>query len=219
MLKSIIFDMDGVLVDSMRFQADAWITVFKECGITINRRDIYILEGSNNRGIIEEIFKKVGKEPEPWQFEYLANKKSEVLDFESIVPFNGIQNCINELKKDFKLATVSGSGRYMVDKVINTFFPKCFEIIITGDDFKRGKPDPEPYIKALEKLYMNKNECIVVENSPMGISSAKRAGLYCVAVATTLDSEELEHADIIFKDHVALINYLESFSINIQTGE
>ncbi|AKB31956.1 Beta-phosphoglucomutase [Methanosarcina siciliae HI350] len=206
--------MDGVLVDSMRFQADAWITVFRECGIAINRRDIYILEGSNNRGIIETIFKNARKTPDPWHFEYLANKKREILDFENIVPFDGIQNCIGELKKDFKLATVSGSGRYMVEKVVNTFFSKCFKIIITGDDFKHGKPDPEPYIKALEKLCMNKDECIVVENSPMGISAAKKAGLYCVAVATTLDSEELEDADIIFKDHVALINYLSNLSVN-----
>jgi beta-phosphoglucomutase len=212
MLKAIIFDMDGVLVDSMRFQADAWAKVFMEFGININRRDIYILEGSNNIGIVKAIFEKVGKKAEPWLFEYLENKKREILDFEQIVPFKGIQNCLKELKKNFKLATVSGSSRYMVEKVVNKFYPKCFEIIITGDDFERGKPNPEPYIKALEKLNMTTNECIVVENSPMGISAAKRAGLYCVAVATTLDSEELKHADLIFEDHTALIDYLKSLT-------
>lgn len=210
MLKAIIFDMDGVLVDSMPFIADAWAKVFMEIGITINRRDIYILEGSNNRAKIEAVFEKVGKKPEPWHFEYLTNKKREVLNFEDIMPFEGIWNCLKELKQNFKLATVYGSSRYLVEKVMNKFFPRCFEIIINGDDFEHGKPDPEPYIKAVEKLGMTINECIVVENSTLGISAAKRAGLYCVAVETTLYYDELLHANLIFKDHNAFINFLKS---------
>lgn len=94
MLKAIIFDMDGVLVDSMRFQADAWAKVFEELDFKITREDIYILEGSNNKGMIKAIFEKFGKIPEPWQFDYLVKKKREVLDFEQIEPFKGIQDCI-----------------------------------------------------------------------------------------------------------------------------
>lgn len=210
MLKAILFDMDGVLVDSMCFQADAWAKVFEEFDIKITREDIYVLEGSNNKGTIKAIFKKTGKIPEPWQFDYLVKKKREVLEFEHIEPFKGIQDCLKALKQNFKLAAVSGSSRYMVEKVVNNFFPTCFEVIITGDDFELGKPEPAPYIKALEKLNMTMNECIVVENAPMGITAAKRAGLYCVAVATTLAPENLQHADLVFEDHHALFNFLKS---------
>jgi beta-phosphoglucomutase len=74
MLKAIIFDVDGVLVDSMRFQADAWATGFEEVGIHITREDIYALEGLNNKGIIKAIFQKVGKKLEPWHLEYLVKR-------------------------------------------------------------------------------------------------------------------------------------------------
>lgn len=210
MLKAILFDMDGVLLDSMRFQADAWAKVFKEFDIEITREDIYLLEGSNNKGMIRAIFEKYGKIPKPWQFDYLVKKKREVLEFEQIEPFKGIQDCLKALKQNFRLAVVSGSSCYIVEKVMNHFFPTYFEVIITGDDFEFGKPEPAPYIKALEKLNLTMNECIVVENAPLGITAAKRAGLYCVAVASTLAPKNLQHADIIFKDHHALYDYLKS---------
>jgi beta-phosphoglucomutase len=212
MLKAIIFDVDGVLVDSMRFQADAWATVFEDVGIHITREDIYALEGLNNKGIIKAIFQKVGKKLEPWHLEYLVKRKHEALELENIVPFKGIKNCLKELNRNFKLATVSGSSFDIVEKFVNDFFPRCFEVIITGDDFERGKPDPEPYIKCFEKLGVTKNECIVVENAPLGINAAKSAGLYCVAVATTLDPVELQNADRVFKDHNDLFGYLKSLS-------
>ncbi|MGB9940978.1 HAD family hydrolase [Methanosarcina sp.] len=210
MLKAIIFDVDGVLVDSMRFQADAWVKAFKEVGITITREDIYELEGSNNRRLIKSVFEKAGKEPEPWHLEQLPEKKREALEFDQIKPFEGILDCLKELKRHFKLAMVSGSHVDTVTKVVNKYFSNCFEVVITGSDMERGKPDPDPYLKALEELDLTKNECIVIENAPLGITAAKRAGLYCVAVASMLEPEKVEHADLVLEDHAALLDYLKS---------
>jgi beta-phosphoglucomutase len=209
MLKAVIFDVDGVLVDSMRFHADAWANVFCEVGITITREDIYELEGSNERAIIKSIFEKAGKEPEPWHLEYLVNKKREVFEFDQLKPFKGIQDCLKKLKRYFNLAAVSGSSSNVVGKVMNKFFSGCFEVIITGDDLERGKPDPAPFLRALAKLDITKNECIVIENSPMGITAAKRAEIYCVAVASTLGPDKLQHADLVFRDHIALLGFLK----------
>jgi haloacid dehalogenase superfamily, subfamily IA, variant 3 with third motif having DD or ED len=210
MLKAIIFDVDGVLVDSMSFQADAWVETFREVGISITRKDIYELEGSNNKRLIKSIFEKAGKEPEPWQLEQLPEKKREALDFDKIKPFEGILDCLKKLKRHFKLAMVSGSHSDTVSKVVKKFFPNCFDVVITGSDLERGKPDPDPYLKALEKLGLTKNECIVIENAPLGITAAKRAGLYCVAVASMLKPDELQHADLVLSDHSALLDYLKS---------
>ena len=210
MLKAIIFDVDGVLVDSMYFQADAWYKAFKEEDIEINRKDIYLLEGSNDRGIIVDIFEKAGKKLESWHIKHLANKKREVFEFDKIEPFKDIPGCLKELKLYFKLAAVSGSSGDMVKKTVNKFFPDYFDVVIAGDELERGKPNPDPYLKALEKLDLTKDECIVVENAPMGITAAKRAELYCVAVASTLETEKLQHADLVFEDHATLIDYLES---------
>ncbi len=108
---------------------------------------------------------------------------------------------------------VSGSHADTIDKIVNKFFPNYFDVIITGSDLERGKPDPAPYLKALEKLELAKNECIVIENAPLGITAAKRAGLYCVAVASTLEPEKVQHADLVFNDHSALLEYLKSLII------
>lgn len=210
MLKAIIFDADGVLVDSMRFQADAWVEAFREIDISITREDIYELEGSNNKRLIKSIFKKAGKEPEPWHLEQLPEKKRKALDFDQIKPFEGILDCLKELERHFKLALVSGSHVDTINKVVNKFFSNCFDVVITGSDLERGKPDPDPYLKALEELDLTKNECIVIENAPLGITAAKRAGLYCVAVASMLEPEKLQHADLVLDDHSALLDYLKS---------
>lgn len=126
MLKAIIFDVDGVLVDSMLFQADAWVEAFKEVGITITRKDIYELEGSNDTRLIKAVFEKAGKEPEPEHFEQLPERKREFLEFDRIKPFEGIPECLNELKQHFKLAMVSGSNRITVGKVVDKFFFRLF---------------------------------------------------------------------------------------------
>ncbi|MGA9187037.1 MAG: HAD family phosphatase [Methanosarcina sp.] len=210
MLKAIIFDVDGVLVDSMFFQAEAWVKTFQEAGIAISREDIYELEGSNDKRLIKSIFENVEKEPEPWHFEQLPEQKRKALEFDRIKPFEGILDCLKELKKHFKLAMVSGSNRKVVEKIVDKFFSNCFEVIIAGGDLERGKPEPDPYLKALEKLDLAKNECIVIENAPLGITAAKRAGLYCVAVASMLEPEKVKHADLVLNDHSALLDYLKS---------
>jgi beta-phosphoglucomutase len=210
MLKAIIFDVDGVLVDSMRFQADAWAEAFKEVGITVSRKDIYELEGSNDKRLIKEIFGKAGKEPEPEQFEQLPKRKREFLEFDRIKPFKGIPECLDELKRNFILAMVSGSNRDTVGKIVDKFFSGYFDVIINGSDLERGKPDPDPYLKALEMLDLTKNECIVIENAPLGITAAKRAGLYCVAVASMLEPEAVQHADLVLGNHAVLLKYLKS---------
>lgn len=214
MLRAIIFDADGVLVDSMYFQADAWVKAFNDVGINITRRDIYELEGSNDSRLIKAIFEKAGREPEPSHFEQLPEKKRESLEFDKIKPYEGILDCLKELKKHFKLAMVSGSNRSTVGKIVNKFFPGCFDVIITGSDHERGKPDPDPFLIAVEKLDMTKNECIVVENAPLGITAARRAGLYCVAVASVLEPEMIQHADLVLQDHGALLCYLKSLTVN-----
>ncbi len=210
MLKAIIFDMDGVLVDSMRFQADAWAKAFQDAGINIVREDIYELEGSNDKRLIKSIFKEARKEPEPEHFERLPEKKRDLLEFDRIKPFEGIPECLDELKRNFRLAMVSGSNRNTVGKIVDKFFSGYFDVVINGSDLERGKPDPDPYLKALEMLGLTKNECMVIENAPLGITAAKRAGLYCVAVASMLEPEKVQHADLVLEDHASLFDYLKS---------
>jgi len=192
------------------FQADAWAKAFQDAGINIVREDIYELEGSNDKRLIKSIFKEARKEPEPEHFERLPEKKRDLLEFDRIKPFEGIPECLDELKRHFRLAMVSGSNRNTVGKIVDKFFSGYFDVVINGSDLERGKPDPDPYLKALEMLGLTKNECMVIENAPLGITAAKRAGLYCVAVASMLEPEKVQHADLVLEDHASLFDYLKS---------
>lgn len=209
MLKAFIFDMDGVLIDSMIYHADAWKAAFSDVGINVTRKDICNIEGSNHEQVIRMMFERSGKTPIQADFEGLASKKREIFArISNLKPFEGIYECLRTLKSIYSLAVVSGSDRADVLGILDRFFPGLFDIVVTGEDVKEGKPSPEPYLKVIELLGISKDECIVVENAPMGVESAKRAGLYCVAVPTYVEPERLKKADLVLADHAALIEYL-----------
>lgn len=211
MLKAVIFDMDGVLVDSMPYHADAWITVFADVGIKIKREDIYEIEGSNHTGIINLIFKKAGRIPAPSDFNKLAEEKKKIfLKINKAKVFNGIYECIDLLKNICLLGVVSGSDKAIVKELIERFFPDTFSVLVTGNDVSEGKPSPEPYLKAVEMLKVGKHECIVIENAPMGVESAKRAGLYCIAIPTYVDPGMLKNADMIISNQKMLKEFLKN---------
>lgn len=209
MLKAFIFDMDGVLIDSMPDHADAWKTVLAGAGVNITKEDIYEIEGSNHEGVIRLMFEKAGKNPEARHFDELPEQKREIFRRTSnLKAFEGINRCLNVLKKKYSLAVVSGSDRIVVQALIEKFFPDIFEVIISGEDVKEGKPSPEPYLKAVQMLRIKAEEALVIENAPLGVESAKRAGLYCVAIPTYVEPATLEKADKVLKNHAALFRYL-----------
>lgn len=207
--KAVIFDMDGVLVDSMPYHADAWIAVFAEVGIHINRQDIYDIEGSNHEGIIRLVFRKAGRTPAPDDFKELAQKKMEIFTkTNKVTAFPGIYECLEFLKNKCLLGVVSGSDRAVVMELMARFFPNTFDAVVTGNDVKEGKPAPEPYLKAVGMLKLEKDECIVIENAPLGVESAKSAGLFCIGIPTYVEAQRLKGADVVLANHGMLKEYL-----------
>ncbi len=207
--KAVIFDMDGVLVDSMPYHADAWIAVFAEIGIRISRQDIYDIEGSNHEGIIRLVFGKVGRTPKPEDFKVLAKKKMEVFTkINKVTVFPGIYDCVEFLKNRCLLGVVSGSDRAVVMELLLRFFPETFDAVVTGNDVKEGKPSPEPYLKAIGMLNVAKDECIVIENAPLGVESAKRAGLFCIGIPAYIEAQRLRNADVVLANHGMLKEYV-----------
>ncbi len=212
MLKAVIFDMDGVLVDSMPSHADAWRIVFADIGIHIRRQDIYDLEGSNHEGIVRLVFEKAGRTPKTEDFYLLPEKKKEIFaKMKKIRVFDGIYECLDFLKKRSLLGVVSGSDRAVVMEIIGKFFPDTFSAVISGNDVTHGKPSPEPYQKAVEMLGPSRDECVVIENSPLGVESAKRAGLFCIAIPTYVERSRLKGADVVLPSHAMLKGYLTDF--------
>lgn len=210
-MKAIIFDMDGVLVDSMPYHAEAWKQAFAAVGISIERRDIYEIEGSNHKQIVELIFRRFGRVPTDKDMKELGIRKIEIFNrIEQVRPFDGIKELLADLAPKYSLAVVSGSNHNTVHDLMDTFFPGAFKVIIDGDDVKKSKPDPEPYLLAVERLGVPKKECIVIENAPLGIRSAKSAGLRCIAILAYLGRESVKEADVIVDSHRELGRALRS---------
>ena len=100
--------------------------------------------------------------------------------------------------KNIPMAVVTGGQRERVFNILDEYFKDIFKNAVTIDDVQHGKPHPEPFIKGAEMLDLNPKECIVVENAPLGIRSAKDAGCMVIAIKTTLSEEFLSEANFIF---------------------
>ncbi|WP_406662238.1 HAD family phosphatase [Methanolobus sp. ZRKC3] len=213
MKKGIIFDVDGVLVDSMPYHASAWVKAFETVGINVREDEIYEIEGSNHVGVINLIFEKAGRVPDTEMYEDLLQKKrSHFMKNNKSLVFENMQECLGNLKSHYKLAVASGADRTIVTSLMDKFYPDIFDVIVSGQDVKHGKPDPEPYLKAADMLGLDARDCLVVENAPLGVISAKSAGMYCVVVPTYLAPEKLQEADLLLEDHSALVDYLNKLA-------
>jgi len=104
---------------------------------------------------------------------------------------------------------VTATTKDDIKEILPRGIEKLFDFIVTGDCVKRGKPYPEPYLKAAKGLKVKPSECVVIENAPYGVLSAKRAGMFCIALTSSLPPEYLKRADVIadnFEEISALID-------------
>ena len=115
--------------------------------------------------------------------------------------YDHFMDMLNNLRaKSVPMGVVTGGNRTRVENTIANYLEGYFDALVTIDDVTNGKPHPEPFLKGAEKLQLNPKECIVVENAPLGIKSAKAAGTTVIAVKTTLTDKYLSEADYILDD-------------------
>lgn len=201
--------MDGVLTDSMPYHAQAMEKVLNGLGITIDTQDIYEREGEKTIDVVNFLLEKGNDDASVYDRKGIVDKYIAMFGhIAQIRVFEGMKECLQALKTNFLLAVVSGSDKPIVYDIMQNEFPDIFDVIVTGDDVQRGKPSPDPYLKAVAMLKVRKDECIVVENAPMGVDSALSAGLCCIAVPTYLAPEKLSRANLLIPDHRELVNYL-----------
>src|SRR5918911_4197130 len=235
-MKAIIFDMDGVLVDAMPFHYEAMKTAIKELtNIDLDKRTFYLLEGMPVAEMTLEIFKLKGylvadskknntsKEEYIQKSEEVAKRKKEIFREMNIIPkpYDGVRELIiNDLKGCLK-AVVSGAAKQEVDTIIEQNFGKDnFDLIMNGDELEgKGKPDPAPFKLAIQRLNLNNNEALVVENAPLGIKSANDAGIQSIVTLNTSplaidDFKDLISKDRIFKDTKSAGRFLKKWCIS-----
>lgn len=217
---AVIFDFDGVIVDSMPFYHQAWMEAFKEFGLEGDIRgkgkdfleeiykEVYAREGEKPDITAKEVYRKYAKNgPDEFFENKILQKEREIYKkIFKLKIFPGVRDLLNQMKaKGIKLALVTGSSRSVIDefKTQDEIF-KLFDCIITNEDTKKGKPDPDPYFAAIKYLGIPSENCYVIENAPLGIKSATKAELTCFAIKgnSPLSEEDLKTAGAIriYKD-------------------
>ena len=184
------------LIKSMENHYKAWKKAFLEHNINLKKDQYYHLEGSKLLEIAKKILKENNRPSKlasniVIKKEYYYNADNRI-DF-----YKDVIKIVNRLKDIYSLGIVTAAKRKTFESTIPTNFKKKFNVIITGDETKKGKPSPEPYLLAAKKLNKKKSNCIVVENAPLGILSAKKAGMFCIAISSTVSKLHLYKADII----------------------
>lgn len=205
MKEFIFFDLDGVILDSMPYHAQAWILAFREFGLEFSEEEILLHEGAIELDTALTLFTSKGVNPTPQFFAEAFKLQKRIFKekFSSLVkPFPEIPDILNALKKEGrKLSLVTSSSEEILREVLPTPLIHLFEVIITGDKVEKRKPHPAPYLKAKDFFGAKSEEIAVVENAPAGVLSAKRANLFCIGITTTLRAEHLSLADIIVNNH------------------
>ena len=176
--------MDGVIIDSSPIHYENWNSIFEEkFGITIPKEEFGMQFGMNGNHFTEYFLKKYNlnvdvKDIKPLIIERFNKLKSKI-NLKS-----GLMDVLKELHHKYKIALASGAPREFMNDSINRFnLRDYFDFIISGDDVKIAKPNPKIFLKVANALYCNPSECIVVEDSILGIKASKSAGMYTVAVA------------------------------------
>jgi HAD superfamily hydrolase (TIGR01509 family) len=210
-LNSVIFDMDGVIVDGMPYHIESWKKALSTVGISVTDLEIYLMEGMTGEETIKELINKKNKSLSDESIRSVLKLKRKIFnDIFTVKLMKGSKELLLELHRlNYRLALVTGTRLEVVKKVLQMGLDDVFKIVITGEMVSNGKPNPEPYLKAVNELGVNKEDCLVVENAPAGITSAKNAGLTCFAVQTSLPGEYLKGADKIFQS----IDELSAFLI------
>lgn len=200
-INTIIFDMDGVVVDGMPYHIKSWKEALSTVGMSVTDLEIYLMEGMTGRETIKKLISKNNKPlSDESTNEVLKLKRKIFNDIFTVDLMRGAKELLMSLKRlNYHLALVTGTRLEVVKRVLNKGLGDVFEVIVTGEMVSKGKPDPEPYLKAVDELGISKEDCLVIENAPAGIASAKGAGLRCFAVQTSLPAEYLQSADKIFK--------------------
>ena len=190
--KAVLFDMDGVIYDSMKNHSVSWHDAMKDFGLDMPYEGAYTYEGM--RGV--ETIRTLAREQ--WHRELTDDEAQEMYDHKAklfahhcqLTPANimpGIKTLMEQIKADgLKICVVTGSAQHaLLDKLLIDFEGLLKEeLIVTAFDVKHGKPNPEPYLMGMRKCDVESWETIVVENAPLGVRAAVAARCFTIAVNT-----------------------------------
>lgn len=208
MIRAIIFDWDGVITDTEPVHMEAWLKVFEPLGISFDEDEYYrCYVGLTDGDFLDEVGRNHRREfterDKGVAIERKAVESHRILE-EKIPLMPGVAEIIPQLCSTHPLAICSGALKSEIMFVLNTLgWQDCFKPIVTQEDVRRGKPNPEGFLIAFKHLQqhhewsepLKESECLIIEDSPHGIEAARAAGMPVVAITNSFSAEHLQDAD------------------------
>ena len=212
MIKAILWDNDGVLVDTEKLFFAATRHVLSTVGFDLTEElfiEFSLIKGNGLRDYMEQ------NGYETSNFEDLRKIRNEkysvLLEKESrLIP--GVKETLASLYGDYTMGIVTSSKKVHFDIIHqHTDIRHFFDFVLTREDYKNSKPDPEPYLKGLQKLGISPEECIVIEDSARGLKAANQADLFCLMIPNELSRPETYNGDYkLLKNTAEIISYLKN---------
>ena len=202
--KAIIFDKDGVIIDTQPIYFNVLRSFLSDMGLYITKEEYNAYCGITSIELFKRLNSKFNKSydintmVDKFQRKYI----NTIRENKDIKPIKNVDVLIKKLyEKGLKLAVASSAKREKIELVLNRFeLIDYFETIVSGYEVNNSKPRPDIFIKAAEKLKVKPNECIVIEDSTNGIRAAKAANMFCVAYNNPISNQDLSEADFIIND-------------------
>ena len=197
-IKGVIFDCDGVILDSEIIFCNSVIKYLNDLGINVSLEEVSFLVGQNMDKITDDVIKifKINNDHGTVK-RNLRDYFNKDFNLNGIKPMNGLVEFLDKLEKmGIKKMVDSSSSRDYLESVIkNLKLDKRFSYILSGDDFKCGKPSPDIYLEAIYKMGIDKDELVVIEDSINGIKASKSAGLYTIGFKGSVINQDTSLAD------------------------
>ena len=214
MIKAVIFDMDGVIIDSEPVHMKLENETYKKLGIEVTGDEHhsfvgatshYMWEALKNKYKLNQTLEELIEYDRSTYFKYLNSDECE------ITLIDGVKELIKDFHENgIKLAIASSSPLNVIEAIAKKFqIEEYFDVFVTGDDVKRSKPEPDIFIFASEKLGVSPENCIVIEDSHNGVLAAKKAGMKCVGInSDATGSQDISMADIVINSFKE-VNYMK----------
>lgn len=205
-VKGIMFDMDGVLFDSMPYHAISWSRVCNEYGLAMTEEEVFLNEGRTGFSTINWLtMRQWGRETTEEEVEHIYQLKCKAFNsFPPAPKMHGTEELLTQVKASGKIImVVTGSGQASLLTRLTSNYPGFFkeELIVSSRDVVHGKPNPEPYLMGLKKMNLRPWEALVVENAPLGVRAGVAADVFTIAANTGPLKDEVlldEGANLLF---------------------
>lgn len=203
MIKAVIFDMDGVVAETERIHIEAEVQTMSKYGIRISEDELHEYTGTTAKVMFTKLIKKYSLNT---TFGKMFDEKEKVLFKlleEGVQPTKGVVDLLFKLKKmKKKLAIASSSHRRMIEYVLKKLeIADFFDSVVGAEDITRSKPDPEIFLISARRLKVKPEECLVIEDSELGVKAAKMANMKCLGyINPSSGNQDLSRADSQIED-------------------